>query len=121
MKMPRRLVAATAALAVAWTALWPLVTSAERVVAGEAMPLCHQAGMQVEPGSVPMDPAPGSGERKQHCPLCVMAFLAAFSPPVVPASPPPALAGATVAMPDSGPRLAADFSLPQSRAPPVRS
>jgi hypothetical protein len=116
----RRSIAVLLALAIAWTALWPLVSSLHLVAATEAMPLCHQAGMQVTP-DMPAPVDPGTGERKQHCPLCIMAFLVAFMPPVVPASPPDGLVAAALAMPDSAPRLAAEYSLPQSRAPPFAS
>ena len=74
----RRLIAAATALSIAWTALWPLVSAAHSMAADEAVPLCHQAGMQVAPDMAPMQ-APGAPKQsKQHCPLCVMAFLAAF-------------------------------------------
>jgi hypothetical protein len=43
----RRILAAFAALAVAWTALWPLVSAARAVSMGMPVPLCHQAGSQV--------------------------------------------------------------------------
>jgi hypothetical protein len=116
-----RIVAALTALAIAWTALWPLVSSAWMVANDEAMPLCHQAGMQVTPDMAPADAdSPGPTKRsKQHCPLCVMAFLAAFSPPVV-APAPPHLHRDTA----QGPywatlRAGVEIQLPQSRAPPV--
>jgi hypothetical protein len=49
----RRLIALLTTLAVAWTALWPLVSSARVLLGSEATPLCHQAGMQVDPGEMP--------------------------------------------------------------------
>jgi hypothetical protein len=80
-----RLTAFFAILAVAWTSLWPLVSSLEAKIAGEDMPLCHQAGMQVDPSEMPRAPSqkdapPEKG--KTHCPLCIMAFYAAFDAPV---------------------------------------
>jgi len=121
MRTPRRLVAATTALAVAWTALWPLVSSAQHVAAGEAMPLCHQAGMQVDPDVAPADPAPAKGEAKQHCPLCVMAFYTGTSAPVVAPTPPESptdRAREPHCAPVPG---GTQTSLPQSRAPPALS
>ena len=121
MKMPRRPVATIAALAVAWTALWPLVTSAQRVAAGEAMPLCHQAGMQVEPGSAPRDPSSAPGEFKLHCPLCVMAFYAGTAPPVI-APTPPHFAGDLACMAHCADIPAGtETPHPPSHAPPVPS
>jgi hypothetical protein len=83
----RRAFAAIVLACLAWTALWPLVSSAHALVTSEAMPLCHQAGMQVgldEPVMDPASPSPQPG--KQHCPLCIMGFLAvATTVPVVPA------------------------------------
>ena len=73
----RRATALATLLCVVWTALWPVVASAHALAQGDAMPLCHQAGMQVGADESPSDgttqaPQPG----KQHCPLCIMAFLA---------------------------------------------
>ena len=121
MRMPRRLVAVTTALAVAWTALWPLVSSAKLVASGEAMPLCHQAGMQVDPSQSPEDAGSHPNLPKQHCPLCVMAFLAGTSMPVV-APPPPQITGVAA----SEPHCAAlpsgiETHFPPSRAPPALS
>ena len=77
MELRRRFIAFLAIVAVAWTALWPLVTSLEAKIAGDEMPLCHQAGMQVDPNQAPTQ------DRKIHCPLCVMAFYGAFEAPVI--------------------------------------
>lgn len=114
----RRILALLTAVAVAWTALWPLVSSAHALAMSEEMPLCHQAGTQVAPGLAPMSPdAPG--EPRQHCPLCVMAFLAAFAPePVVAADHARHLPDD---LPESRPSTAFDLSLqlPPSRAPPI--
>jgi hypothetical protein len=102
---------------VAWTALSPL-TAALRESPG-AMPLCHQAGMQVDAASSPLPAAPGQPpERKTHCPLCVMVFFAAFAPEV---AVPSYQVGVVERTLDSGApqllhRLA--VALPQGRAPP---
>ena len=123
MRLPRRLVAAIATFAVAWTALWPLLSSARLIAAGEAMPLCHQAGMQVDPSVSPEGGGTGGPlkESKQYCPLCIMAFFASTSvPDLTPA--PPQLAGFAArdvhcaAMPSG-----VETHLPQSRAPPPPS
>lgn len=82
MSLRRRIVCLLTTLSVAWTALWPLVSSAHALWANEGMPLCHQAGMQVAPDEMPMqEAAPGvPAAPKQHCPLCIMAFYAGFAP-----------------------------------------
>ena len=121
MRMPRRLVAITTALAVAWTALWPLVSSAKLIASGEAMPLCHQAGMQVDPSVSPEEQGSHPKQPKQHCPLCVMAFFAGKSMPVV-ALPPPQLAGIAASQPHCAALPSGiEVALPQSRAPPALS
>src|SRR5437868_8142819 len=119
MRMPRRLVAVTAALAVAWTALWPLVSSAKLLASGEAMPLCHQAGMQVDPSVSPEQPGAPGKNAKQHCPLCIMAFYTGTSAPLLA---PPASQVATLVVRESycAPVPAdVDTPFPQSRAPPA--
>jgi hypothetical protein len=78
----RRIVAFIAALCVAWTALWPLVSAARAASLGMVVPLCHQAGSQVPMGEMPEQPGAPAGEAKFHCPLCVMAFYGAFGPAV---------------------------------------
>jgi hypothetical protein len=115
---PRRTLWLFTTLTVAWTALWPLVSSAHALLASEPVELCHQAGMQVAPGEMPMKPGmPESG--KQHCPLCVMAFYGAFeAPPAPPASSyfavAPLCADACGALPSTLRRYT-----PPSRAPPA--
>ena len=83
----RRIVAWCALVAVAWVALWPLITTAHALASAESMPLCHQAGMRVGADEPVMDPTGGAPQpEKQHCPLCIMAFLAmASAPSLVPA------------------------------------
>jgi hypothetical protein len=83
------------------------------------MPLCHQAGMQVGADEPVLDeqgraPQPG----KQHCPLCILAFLAMASASGV-------VAAERIAPVDLAPDFhsslrPADLSarLPESRAPP---
>lgn len=122
MTMNRRIVALCALLAVTWTALWPLVASAHALASAEAMPLCHQAGMQVGADEAPAGGMPAVPESpRQHCPLCIMAFFAMPSAPAL-------VAADRVAPVD----LAADFRsatqpadlsarLPESRAPPIAS
>jgi len=114
----RRLIAAATALSIAWTALWPLVSAAHSMAADEAVPLCHQAGMQVAPDMAPMQ-APGAPKQsKQHCPLCVMAFLAAFSPPVAAPAPPQLGSGEAAITYWAHSPSGVEVQLPQSRAPP---
>jgi hypothetical protein len=119
--MPRRLVALTAAFAVAWTALWPLVSSARVMAEGEAMPLCHQAGMMVDPSVSPQEQGQHPGETKQHCPLCIMAFYTGTSMPVlVPA--PAEFAGIATVGPHCAPLPGGiETPFPPSRAPPAFS
>jgi hypothetical protein len=78
----QRFVAFLSAFAVLATALWPLATSLGFAASGEAVPLCHQAGMQVAADSMPMPGMPGEplAPAKSHCPLCVLVFFAAFAP-----------------------------------------
>lgn len=80
MNMNRRILALCTLLSVAWTALWPLVSSAHALATAGDMPLCHMAGMQAgadEPAMDMQSPSPQPG--KQHCPLCIMGFLAMAS------------------------------------------
>ena len=118
MKLRRASIAAFAALAVAWTALAPF-TTALRESSGE-MPLCHQAGMQVDAASSPLPAMPGEAPaRKTHCPLCVMVFFAAFAPDAV--VPPHELHAAERAVVSRAPQLRHRLAvaLPQGRAPPI--
>jgi hypothetical protein len=115
----RRIVAWWALAAVMWVALWPLITTAHAVASSEAMPLCHQAGMQVGVDEPVMDPAaPAAPQGKQHCPLCIMAFLAVGSATAVVAA--DRIAPADLAGDFRDHAHPADLSarLPESRAPP---
>ena len=119
MRRFRRTLAAVAAIAVLLTALWPLATSLGYAASDEAVPLCHQAGLQVAADSMPMPDEPGApAPRKSHCPLCVLVFFAAFAPEVA-APPYVALAIREAPAPLPAPfhrRLA--VVIPGSRAPP---
>jgi hypothetical protein len=106
--------------AVAWVALWPLVTTAHALTGAEPMPLCHQAGMQVDIGEpVEDDPTLTRHPIRQHCPLCILVILAVGTAQVT------VVAVDRIAPVD----LARDFRdaihpadlsarLPESRAPP---
>lgn len=112
-----RLLAALTALCLAWAALWPLVSAARSVLADAEMPLCHQAGQVVGMGEMPIQDGP-DGEPKVHCPLCIMAFYAAFDPP--PVAPPASQSGFGLTLQAHCAPVPAgtDVSLPESRAPP---
>ena len=117
---PNRILAVVTALAVGWTSLWPLVAAARALAAAEHEPLCHQAGTQVAPDRAPLGPAApgGPGEPRQHCPLCVFAFLGAFA--AAPGVVPPAFVAHAPAVPVAlaPPRAGLEVALPQGRAPP---
>ena len=117
MRASRRFLALATLLAVTWTALWPLVSSARLLAAGEEMMLCHQAGTQVSPDQAPRDPnAPA--ERTQHCPLCIMSFFVSFSMPVT--APEGAATAATLGdtIHCAEPPAGVHTRIPQGRAPP---
>jgi hypothetical protein len=123
MNRSRRLVSLLVAFAVLATALWPLLGALHASASGEAMPLCHQAGMQVDASSAPLPAAPGDKfpASRSHCPLCVMVFIAAFGP--VPAAPVyHALRVGDVPILEPAPlQRRFEISLPQGRAPPEAS
>ncbi|HET9652621.1 MAG TPA: DUF2946 family protein [Usitatibacter sp.] len=120
--MNRRIVALCVLLALAWTALWPLVSAAHALAFADSVPLCHQAGMQVGADEAAGDETPAAPDSaKQHCPLCIMAFFAMPAAPAV-------VAADHIAPVD----LSSDFRssdrpadltarLPDSRAPPASS
>jgi hypothetical protein len=121
----RRLAALIALLGVAWATLWPAVSAGHALAAHEAMPLCHMAGMMVDPAdAAPQDshagaPMPGEGTHT-HCPLCIMAFYVVFH--ATPEPPPVTFSTAFVtfdthcaAMP-----FGLEVQLPESRGPPTR-
>lgn len=121
----RRPVAIATALVVAWTALWPLVSSARALLAHQEVVLCHQAGSMVGMGEAPMPmeqpgaPEHGKKEGGTHCPLCIMAFYGSAAQPI--AMPP--LQFPTLSVCNriySAPRPAnLEVLLPPSRAPPL--
>jgi hypothetical protein len=111
MKMRRRLFALVAAFAVAFGALWPLVSAAQP---GPRIPsfICTQAGFQHPDVPVDVD------ESKFHCPLCIASMDSALPdlPPQVEAYAPSTVTGAESF------RSSSDFAFfaqpPPSRAPP---
>ena len=118
----RRLIAFFAALCVAWTALWPLVSAAHAAAMNDAPePLCHQAGSQVAMGEMPVKPGAPDGKAKLHCPLCVMAFYGAFGPELGPAARLFSCDCVTLEAYCPPHRAGLEVQLPQSRAPPARS
>ena len=120
MQSRRRIFSAFVALAVAWTALWPLVSAARALTQDAPVPLCHQAGSQVAMGEMPDQPGAPEGEPKFHCPLCVMAFYGAFGPAMT--VPPFTFwfaSGVALDTYCSPLRSGLETRLPQSRAPPA--
>jgi len=115
----RRLVALIAAFAVAFGALWPLVSAARpRPPAVIPSFICTQSGFQV-PHAAPS--SPGDSHDKFHCPLCLVTVEATL--PLVPPSP-------AWVMSSEAPRDVSTVSTlhslfrprpPPSRAPPVHS
>jgi hypothetical protein len=114
----RRILAFLAALCVAWTSLWPLVSVAGAVLSQSATPLCHQAGQMVGMGETPVQEGAPAGEVKLHCPLCVMAFYAGFNPSLT--APPAFWSSCGMALDAHCAPVPAgvEVHLPQSRAPP---
>jgi DUF2946 family protein len=112
-KPGQRLYAFVATLAVAFGALWPLVSQAHFGPREVPSFICSQAGFH--PG------APLPHEDKSHCPLCVVG--ADFTPPaVLQAAAPQAVAVAAVE--DAGIAASQPAFLarpPPSRAPPRHS
>ena len=120
MKMRSRIASCLAMVAVAWTALWPLVSSVEARLAGGDMPLCHQAGMMVAPDAMPQSQGP-EGPRRDggtHCPLCIMAFYGAHA--ALPEAPQPQVTIVRLALAVERAPLLSPFEspVPPSRAPP---
>ena len=116
----RRLVPSALIVAVLATALAPLLGAVREASGGEPIPLCHQAGMQVDAASAPLPANPGEApSRKTHCPLCVMVFFAAFgAAPLVPPFYAVAVIPASITPGPLAPR-ASPASPFRSRAPPV--
>ena len=125
MTFRRRIVALLALFGVAWATLWPLVSAAHAQAAGEAMPLCHMAGMMVMPDDMAPGPeapdASGTPARKHggtHCPLCIMAFYVAFQAPIVAAPFTFSTGFVTLGTYCSPLPFGIEVALPESRAPP---
>ena len=119
MSTRRPILSAFVALAVAWAALWPLVSGVRAASMDSPVPLCHQAGSQVDMGEAPVQSDAPAGEPKFHCPLCVIAFYGAFGPALT--VPPLTVWTASVAADiySSPLRAGLEVQLPQSRAPPA--
>jgi hypothetical protein len=110
----RRLFARVAAFAVAFGALWPLVSVAKPHAPEIPLFLCTQAGGPVQhPG------APASAGDEFHCPLCIATTDAVL--PAIAASPVAALVDADASR-DGGAAPPDQLFLarpPPSRAPPT--
>jgi hypothetical protein len=114
MRTSRRLFAIVAALAVAFGALWPLVSAARP--ANREIPnfICTQSGFQ-HPGT------PSDADDHFHCPLCVFSMDAALPqlPPGVASCPPGEAPGAASFI--ASPQRIFLARPPPSRAPPSDS
>jgi len=113
-KPGQRLYAFIAALAVAFGALWPLVSQAHFGPRELPSFICSQSGFH-QPG------APLPHEDKTHCPLCVVG--ADFTPPAVAQATAP-VPMVVAAVPDAGIASSQPAFLarpPPSRAPPHHS
>jgi hypothetical protein len=122
MRNRRRIGALIALFGVAWAALWPAISAAHASAMHEAMPLCHMAGMMVDPAQAPApdEPkAPGDNGARTHCPLCIMAFYGAFH--ATPEPPPYTYSTGFVTLEaHCAPRpWGIEVRLPESRAPPA--
>jgi hypothetical protein len=114
----QRLFALAAILAIAWGALWPLVSTAQ--LKSPAIPsfICTQSGFQEAPHA---PTAPDGSHEGFHCPLCVMtadAALPALAPTMTWMLPARVVRIGPFVAPHS-PRPVAQP--PPSRAPPVLS
>ncbi|HSN19969.1 MAG TPA: hypothetical protein VLS49_04785 [Usitatibacter sp.] len=122
MRTRRRIAALIALLGVAWAAFWPAVSAAHARMAHEAMPLCHMAGMMVDPADAPPREGPAAladeGGRT-HCPLCIMAFFVAFH--AMPEPPPYTFSTGFVTLDTHCAPLpfGTEVRLPGSRGPPT--
>ena len=112
----RRIFALVAAFAVAFGALWPLVSAAKPRSPAIPLFLCTQAG-----GSIEHPGAPADSRDEFHCPLCI-----AVTDAVIPAVP----ATAVIALPSTVEIIEGGYSVPDplflarpppSRAPPLLS
>jgi len=108
----RRLFAFVAAVAVAFGALWPLVSAARPRAPEIPVFMCAQGGAQQHPGQ------PADSGDDFHCPLCIATTDAV--PASVPANAVPPLPSPTPQVPvaDSAPARFFYARPPPSRAPP---
>lgn len=120
MTVSRRPIALALVLAVFVTALAPLLGALRMAGAGEAEPLCHQAGLQVDATSAPLPAQPGEAPaRKTHCPLCIMVFFASFAKPVEFVPPLLHVGVAALTFPDDAVRHRIATASFLSRGPPI--
>ncbi len=112
----RRLVALLATFAVAFGALWPLVSVA--LPKSPAIPnfICSQSGFT---GGHAVPATPGDSQDKFHCPLCVVTVEATL--PVLPPAPSWSLVSSAPpeAVAATAPRACFEARPPPSRAPPL--
>jgi hypothetical protein len=112
----RRLLALAAIFAIAWGALWPLVSAARP--RSPAIPnfICSQSGFR---DGHPLPAAPRDSQDKFHCPLCVVTVEATL--PVLPAGPSwiPVSSAPLAALAPTAPRACFEVRPPPSRAPPL--
>ncbi|HUQ28348.1 MAG TPA: DUF2946 family protein [Usitatibacter sp.] len=108
----RRVFALVAIFAVAFGALWPLVSTAK---AGPQIPsfICSQSGFQ-HPG------APAEPGDDFHCPLCIATADAAL-PAVAASNAAPSFDAIAIAVRFATPRVRFTSTPPPSRAPPALS
>ncbi len=114
MNSRRRRFAFVAAFAVAFGALWPLVSQAHFGPPTVPSFICSQAGFQ-HPG------APLPHEDKSHCPLCVIGAEATPPAAIVSASWQHVAALAVSQAPEVVARVPFEARPPPSRAPPQHS
>jgi hypothetical protein len=118
MRADRRLFALIAIFAIAWGALWPLVSAARPKSPEIPSFICTQAGFQISHES---PAAPDDAHAKFHCPLCIASVDGTL--PASQPSPSWVLSAAapriTPFVTSVHPRIAA--RPPPSRAPPALS
>ena len=114
MNSRRRLLAFVAAFAVAFGALWPLVSQAHFGPKPIPSFICAQSGFH-HPG------APLPHEDNNHCPLCVIGAEATPPAAIAPAHWQPNAALAVAVARESTPCVPFEARPPPSRAPPHHS
>lgn len=116
----RAAIALLTAITVLGTTLWPLMGTARKAWTGGMQFICHQAGTQVDAASSPR-PMPGQpDERREHCPLCILAFFGARNEALSVVAPAFVATHATSLAFRRGAERHAEIVLPQGRAPPQR-